>query len=231
MFILLLTLLSMYTCLAGGKNDHRIRSETNISNDSIFFFTKENVYGKSGRIISYIHSQLANPQDTSDIGKRDTTYATLHYTPHSFIIRYKDTAIHKVSGSLNNQGYIVRLKSGEMYEYDSAGFRVRTKNRYGIQINEIVNGDIVKSYWIARDTNMNHTTTYAYYPDIDTRDFGWELYGRRNAHLLKSRTENRPNSDPLTVYYTYEYDSQKRITKEIQSTAQRALITSYTYFD
>jgi hypothetical protein len=137
----------------------------------------------------------------------------------------------KFKYKLNAKGYAATDESGNIYTYDADGFYTRSDGGPGVETQTVVNGDIVAKNYLSNDGSKSATMAYTYYADVDPRDFGFDITGRRSMHLLKSRIGRGAQGETINIHYTYEYDDKHRIIKEIAKNSSRSFIHTYTYFD
>ena len=145
---------------------------------------------------------------------------------------------------LNAEGLCIReTKSNvpsyeQLYEYnpDKTLSKVISKNNGSI-VQEMIffysneNCDSIRFI-----TNGQHILTIVkeYYLDksnvFGNEIFGNTHYGRSARNMLKSETHIYPGSSGSCTNFSYEYDSQGRVAKEISSKANLTSIGVYTYY-
>jgi hypothetical protein len=78
------------------------------------------------------------------------------------------------------------------------------------------------------------TIVKEYYTDkpnvFSNEIFGNNHYGKSSRNMLRSETYIYPGSSGSCTNFSYEYDSQGRVAKEISSKANLTSISAYTYY-
>lgn len=172
-----------------------------------------------------------------------TGYNSYVYQNQSVRILYYDSASNLSTPladdtfMLNAQGYVssATIANGYTRTYDANGYVLtETKN---INTSTLIttthtysNGNEVSRSYVD-GTGQQHTYTFQYntQPETHGNNAGGSPYwGKDNANLVSRITENHGGADQITDY-TYEYDSQGRVTKETQ-TGYHSGVTGYTYY-
>lgn len=133
---------------------------------------------------------------------------------------------------LNSAGLVASDSKGNTFTYNDDGQLVTTTNTTGyVLTNTWADGNMLAS----TDNTGGDTTTYnwTYYTDKpDTRSMGLEWQGKRSKNLLSGYTlsSTSPGSITSTHTFTYEFDSQGRVSKMTDTDGNGWLIVyRYTY--
>ena len=85
---------------------------------------------------------------------------------------------------------------------------------------------------MATGTNNVITTAYTYLPTIDSRNYGLAFLGKQNTYLVSTQSITQVISGAVyTISYSYSYtfDSQGRVTQQVESSGTATYTTSYSY--
>ena len=126
--------------------------------------------------------------------------------------------------TLNSQGQAISDDHGHIYTYDANGYLVfDTSNGYSIHYT-INQGNI-----ITKNTGIVYDFTFGTQPE--SRIYGKNFLGNRNTSLPTS--ENISSGNIQHTAFTYTFDMQGRITKELQTntgTTNSTYQWTYTYY-
>ena len=235
LFVLLSLLIVFSACdksedVEPGNNIPLIKTITYYS-DGVFWYSKTFEYNQSGKLT----------KETYD----DETYYTYSYETGKIIKKKynKESSLTSTDTLLLNKEGLLISEGKTTYEYDTNGYLVKSTapfeppSNYFITSYKISNGNIAQktiSY-----SPVIKKGTYKYLADKNT--IGNENMGKP---WLGKQDKNLPSEDywvstveyqtwESTMYYTYEMDSENRVTKKTgnQDTRDgREYYITYTYY-
>lgn len=192
-------------------------------------------YDDSGKLIKISHSQSYYTKYTHKPGKVIMELYMGNTSPeqtNTYLINEEGLATSSYIG------YVIP-NIINTFEYDSNGYKILKKaNNDTIVTAKILDGNtIVKTEFDRQDKLINLTMEYQFLTNINTigdenRGITWE--GKQNKNLPSQVTQviktHNIRSEEITEY-TYEYDTQNRVTKRT-GTRNGALnqTESYTYY-
>ena len=151
---------------------------------------------------------------------------------------------------LDSKGYAVRtfthyILVNKIREYDPSGYLLKETSSYpqtGTIVNDYFydcrnNVSISESHAIYGDpTPTGVIKTYEYYTGqvntIGNENEGIAYYGKQNNCLLKTAIIHNQTAIDTTGVYSYEFDSLKRVTKEITKKSGNIIrIRTFKYYD
>jgi len=226
-------LLSLCISVTGCKRDatiqtaagtSRVKTETTTSGTGIAYAVSYS-YDSSGR---QIQAQTDTVITTYTYG-RDTITKVISLAGERFITGYTTNSLGKIISdskfykyAYDGNGYLISFSYTGGSDYDSTAYIISS-------------GDVSSSTEHQSDSSTdNHiTTTYTYLTTADPRDYGTAAWGQADKHLLSAKTITQLiNGNTYTTSYTYSYayDSQGRVSQQIQTNGSASYITSYTYY-
>jgi hypothetical protein len=218
-------------CLPYTKPDLRIKEIATIEDNKTY-------------ISEYLYDGLIRLAHRTDSGESYFNVFIWKYEADKVYVLNQDSTVIQFF-NLDPNGYAINTSLGHYtWEYDSSGYLLKQTESWP------QSGTMISNYFYncwnnvtVSDSGSNLqgspiggiTTSNEYYSDLlnttGNENMGIAYYGKQNNCLLKiSLTNDQTTIDTLGVY-SYEFDSQKRVTREIKKKSGNIIrIRTFKYF-
>jgi hypothetical protein len=236
-FTSLLTLVALMSFFAGCKKDPGAALPAKVTISNVKSMITNSATGEPDTVV-YTYDNLGR-QTTA---LTDTLLTTYTYSGDTVIMHYllageQFTTFYTLSAS----GQAVSDSKGNSYAYNSSGYLTRQSYAYGAGYDSIsylymlsgLNDSISIQHQQDAATHNLVTIRYTYLPTIDSRNFGLTFLGKQNTNLINTETDSQVlNGSTYSITYTYSYtfDSQGRVTQQVQTSGTSTYTTAYTYY-
>ncbi|MCW3124630.1 MAG: hypothetical protein JWO03_288 [Bacteroidetes bacterium] len=177
------------------------------------YLVKEESFVNKGKVtatIRYTYDQQGRLLTTAD----DTFVMKLVYRGDTVYQsgRYRGTGYISTVFRLGPEKVVVSDNTGKLFMYNTDGFMTAVIYANGnFQSNTIEDGNMTYSSTVM--SNRRNSTHCVFYPDLDLRNLGQEIFGRRDMHLIKTLiSSDGVNND--TMRYTHMLDEKGRVISE-----------------
>ena len=219
--LLLLLLTTTTACNKKTENNTsaltgKMKTTTQVSGSTTQTFTF--IYDDQGRI-----STLENTVD----GKEVFTYTTAQVTQWHYNLGAttpSDTTIYYLDAA----GLATHTSKGDTYQFNTDRRMTYETMGTDTSIYTYTNGNFTTRQYHSGSTSG--VATYTHLADkLETRNNnGFDFLGKHNTNLINVETDTQ-SGGTFTTNYTYEYDSNGKITKETTTGASNQVLT-YTYY-
>lgn len=133
---------------------------------------------------------------------------------------------------LNNQGYAISDNEGFVYNYDSLWHLISKVKGSDSFSYSWVNGNKVSE----TSSFSGEVKAYTYFTNKDNtigfENMGMYYLGKTSKNLISELVDSLPFNPTTTFTYTYEFDSQNRVTKstELSSAGDPPGVISFVYY-
>ena len=187
----------------------KVKTQSRSFNDYI----ENYMYDSLGRIVL-----IQNTYKLNGVNSRKQTFT---YTPTAILNAVYDSAASAPwqvqTWAVDSQGLLVSMDSLRTFRYDLKGHLV--SQTYPDIIYEWSNGNMTQYHW----DPVIYTCTYLA-DRIESRNFGRAFEGKGSKNLISTLI-----SGGITTAYTYQFDLQDRVIKQINAGGTGSEIT-YTYY-